>query len=73
MKTEHESYTRPGICAGESLLVAALLFCAASASALTWDAGSNGTNTTGTIITGSGNWDLVTSNWNNGSSNVLWT
>src|SRR5882762_746424 len=61
------------------LLLAALAFCAASASAqvvptLTWDAGN--TNNGATIDPGSGSWntDNTTNfNWNNGSGNVSWT
>jgi fibronectin-binding autotransporter adhesin len=61
------------------ILLAAIAFCAANASAqvvptLTWDAG----NTTNgpTIDPGSGAWDTDTTtnfNWNNGTTNVSWT
>ncbi len=55
-------------------LVLAILLCAASAFAqqLTWDAGSNGTNTGSTVISASGNWDTSTANWNNGVADVAW-
>src|SRR6266699_5130634 len=57
-------------------LLAALTFCAASASAaiLTWDAGN--TNNGATIDSASGAWDTDTTtnlNWNNGVGNVSWT
>src|SRR5437660_12920676 len=60
------------------LLLAALAFWAAGASAaiLTWDAGSFGTNGTATVISASGAWDTDTTtnlNWNNGITNVSWT
>src|SRR6266568_5877739 len=56
--------------------LAALAFCAASASAaqLIWDAGN--TNNGATIDSASGAWDTDTTtnlNWNNGSGNVSWT
>src|SRR5258706_9929391 len=61
------------------LVLAALAFCTASASAqivpvLTWDAGN--TNNGAAIDPGSGSWNIDTTtnfNWNNGSGNVSWT
>jgi len=53
------------------LLMAPLVFCAVSASAaqLTWDAGhGQGAG----VIAGSGNWDITTTNWYNGSTDVAW-
>lgn len=64
-------------CTPLCLLLAALAFCATSASAgiLTWDAGSLGTNTTGNDISTGGFWDTGTTNlsWNNGAADVSWT
>lgn len=58
------------------LLLAALVFCATSASAqqLIWDAGN--TNNGAGIDPGSGAWDTDTTtnfNWNTGSGNTNWT
>lgn len=51
-----------------------LLGCISSAASnLVWDAGSKGTNVTGTVISGSGNWDTSSRNWNNGSADIDWT
>ena len=62
--------------ASACLWLAALFFCAVSASAasLTWDAGN--TNNGATIDPASGAWDLDTTTnifWNNGTGNVSWT
>ncbi len=58
------------------LLLAALAFCAANASAqqLTWDPGI--TNDGPVIESGNGSWDLDNTtnlSWNNGAHNVSWT
>lgn len=53
-----------------NVLAMAILFCAASVQAqanLTWDPNGNGGSSTA-----SGNWDTVTTNWYNGSTDEIW-
>lgn len=62
---------RPGISSIHSLLTMMCLY-AVNASALTWDAGSHGSNTGPNVIPASGNWDTNSLNWNNGHADVVW-
>ena len=60
---------------GCALSSALFLLCDINASALTlsWDVGSGGTNGGGVVVSGSGNWDTSSLNWNNGSGDVAWS
>jgi autotransporter-associated beta strand protein len=86
----HDTFPKPllrglkSLFALACLLLAALAFCASSASAasLIWDAGSLnpttllGTNTTGTVIPASGYWDVSTTTnsvWDNGAGDIFWS